>query len=776
MAPLPEAVGSDDVTCPSCGSKLGLVAAQTQDWSTSGGDSAEVPRRIGHFELLQRLGAGAFGTVWKARDTHLDRIVAVKMPHRGRLGPAETEKVLREARAAGQLRHSNIVSVHEVGLDGGQLYIVSDFIEGLPLDQWLEGQKPGHREAAALVQKIALALDHAHQQGVIHRDLKPSNIMVDRAGEPHVTDFGLAKREAGEVTMTLEGQILGTPAYMSPEQAKGQAHAADRRTDVYSLGVILFELLTGERPFRGNVRMLLKQVVEDDPPSPRKFDSHVPRDLETICLKCLQKDPARRYGSARALADELDRYLRGLPIQARPVGALERFARWCRRNPRVAAAAVVAVAGLLFGLVAGWIAYVRVSWALAQTYQAQRRADAFFLRQRRIVDDLFTRVSEDTLLNQPGMQPLRRDLLRRARDYYEEFLVQSGGNQAIEDELALAHFRVGVISEEIESAGKALPCYAEARHIQARLAAADPQNADRLKALGDTLNAVGRALQKQQKLEDALKAYFQAVEVRRRLAELAPGVAEYRRTLANTLMNIGLAEMERGAASARDYMEQAQAIREQLLAAGCSDPKLRRDLAMGHFNLLKLAAQNRQMESAEASLKKARTLFEELRHADPNDLNARYQLAVCLRLEADLLCERLQKAERTAATLSGKQREEARRHSVQEREEALALYGKARAEMEALAEGNPSVSEYRFALARIHVNLALTEREQGRLEAAGASFDRAWTLLRALVAECAGNPRYRRELAQMAEALEQYHPQAARRAEAHAMRLKLLGP
>ena len=203
----------------------------------------------------------------------MDRLVAIKIPRQRHLEPAEVEKFLREARAAAQLRHPNIVSVFEVGREDDLIYIVCDFVEGVSLAEWLTGKRVSPREAARLCRKIASALEHAHEQGVIHRDSKPGNILLDAKGEPHLTDFGLARRDTGEVTMTLDGQLLGTPAYMSPELARDEAHQADSRTDTYALGVVLFQLLTGELPFRGSTRMLIHQVIHDDPPSPRKLNA-----------------------------------------------------------------------------------------------------------------------------------------------------------------------------------------------------------------------------------------------------------------------------------------------------------------------------------------------------------------------------------------------------------------------------------------------------------------------------------------------------------------------
>ena len=309
------------------------------------------PYRLGKFELVEEIGTGTFGYVFRARDTELDRTVAIKLqraalPEHG----DERDRFLREARSAAQLEHPNIVTLYETGeTSEGVAYLVTEFIEGTTLESRLGEGPIAFDESARLVARVARALESAHRHGIVHRDIKPSNIMLDVEGVPHVMDFGLAKREAGEITVTPDGVLMGTPAYMSPEIARGDAHGADARSDVYSLGVILYELLAGERPFRGIRRMLVLQVLEDDPRPPRRLDDKIPRDLETICLKAMEKAPARRYTSAEELALDLERYLAGEPILARPLVGFERLWRWCRRNQLAACLFVAILLGSAFG-------------------------------------------------------------------------------------------------------------------------------------------------------------------------------------------------------------------------------------------------------------------------------------------------------------------------------------------------------------------------------------------------------------------------------------------
>jgi|GEM_PF-769419 len=305
-------------------------------------------QRMGRFDLLAQAGSGGFGTVWRAKDRMLDRVVALKIPLMNRVGTSERHSFLREARAGAQLHHPNIVRVYEVGQHEQTPFIVSEFIEGTSLQKRLAQGPLPIREAVELCIRLADALQHAHDQGIIHRDLKPANILLDENGSPRIADFGLSKRLSAETTTTAPGQILGTAMYMSPEQAMGESHLVTPRSDQYSLGVLLYECLCGVVPFKGEIQSVLHQILTATPTAPRKINPAISRELQAIVLKAVEKDPSRRYASMREFAADLECFLHGRRTKARPIGPLRQGWRWLvRSRVRVAVAAALVVTSSL---------------------------------------------------------------------------------------------------------------------------------------------------------------------------------------------------------------------------------------------------------------------------------------------------------------------------------------------------------------------------------------------------------------------------------------------
>lgn len=308
----------------------------------------QLPMQFGDYTLLEEIARGGMGVVFKAKNLPLNRIVAVKMILGQRFSSAQAiQRFYTEARAVARLKHRHIIAIHEIGEHEGQHFFSMDFVPGKSLHQILhEGPLPPQR-AAAYLRKLAEAVDYAHDNGVIHRDINPSNIMIDENDEPRLMDFGLAKVTQGEQEHTLQGTVAGTPSYMSPEQASGNVGEVTARSDIYSLGAVLYDVLCGKPPFRGATSVeILRQVIEDIPIAPRAMRREIPRDLETICLKCLEKQPVKRFKTAREMADELGRFLEGKPILSRRVGPLEKLGRWCRREPAAATALFFLFAGL----------------------------------------------------------------------------------------------------------------------------------------------------------------------------------------------------------------------------------------------------------------------------------------------------------------------------------------------------------------------------------------------------------------------------------------------
>jgi serine/threonine-protein kinase len=290
---------------------------------------------FGNYELVEEIGRGGMGVIWKARQKDLDRVVAIKMILSSHLASTmQVDRFVAEARAMAKLHHPHVVRIHETGQVHGQHYFVMEYIAGPSLAAALARGRLPREKAAELVATVARAVEHLHGQNIVHRDLKPSNILLDTDGLPYVTDFGLVKLLDPGSHVTTTGAIVGTPAYMAPEQAAGRAEEVGPRSDVYSLGAILYECLTGLAPFKGETALeTLLQVMESEPPQPRQLDPDIPRKLEMICLKCMEKDPAERYSSAAAVAKDLERFLEGEEVEARPPGVWSGLRRWARREP-----------------------------------------------------------------------------------------------------------------------------------------------------------------------------------------------------------------------------------------------------------------------------------------------------------------------------------------------------------------------------------------------------------------------------------------------------------
>lgn len=452
--------------CKKCGTRFTLEsidktktpAGQTEEQS-SRPVPVEIPlcdlKKLGRFEIKDRLGAGAFGEVFRAHDPQLDRQVALKVPRAAVLrNPKVAKRFLIEARATARLTHPNIVPVFDSGKESGHHYIASAFIEGKTLDDAMKDAFD-YRETATIVMKLANALAYAHEQGIIHRDIKPANIMLDKEGEPHLMDFGLAQLDAGTENLTHDGAILGTPSYMSPEQAAGDVENVSAASDQYSLGVTLYEMLCGEQPFSGPPEIVIFNAINQEPSAPSSIKSDIPRDLETICLKAMAKEPDKRYGGeergealvdelkqtkhnvgCRRLAEDLQRWLDYQPIKARRTSVVERMMRWCRRKPALAATSGVAVALALIAVV-GFLVSLAAKEGEAVAVVGQKKAQEEAARAIKKKWDAEQKAAQDRAVAE-AQKAASRDV-QYAADMKATYKAFEGGQTGRARELLLRH-------------------------------------------------------------------------------------------------------------------------------------------------------------------------------------------------------------------------------------------------------------------------------------------------------------------------------------------------
>ncbi len=625
---------------------------RTQPTTTAPG--GEVRYRLDRYELLEQVGQGSFSVVYRALDTQLDRVVAVKLPRSGCWSDLEARtRFLREARSLARLNHPGIVAVHDAAEREGSFVIVSEFITGETLAERLLRGRPTAREATELLASVCDAIAAAHQAGVIHRDLKPANIMIDGDGRPRVMDFGLARSSADETALTVEGQVLGTPAYMPPEQASGNHHGVDERSDIYSLGVVLFQLLTGHLPFPGHGYQLIAQILENDPAPPHRFDSTVPVDLETICLKAIAKEPGRRYRSSAELADDLRRFLRGEPVHARPVGPMARLWRTCRRRPFAAATlgtlALMAIAS--FGVVT-W------EWRRAERFRAQAEANLVVSEQQRlrllaVLKSGHQALSHSLMIEKNRLQ-YGRDAISPDSWWVDRLLgncsaliEQLKKEPALKPELAEILLHKGDLEFSADHCDLAVASWESARTLLENLVAERGDDPWWRRNLGHCYQVMGQIQEDKGQPAEAARLYRQSERHRLRSFVLCeqklrshPGDFDVQYMMARASTGLGTIQIKLGRPSkARSILERALTDWERLLKLDFSNAAVRGALDYCCRQLIEVtAALHRSAPSAEArnervailrALDECLRIQADLQSRSPADLTSLNMLGVC---------------------------------------------------------------------------------------------------------------------------------------------------
>ncbi|MFO0845054.1 MAG: serine/threonine-protein kinase [Gemmataceae bacterium] len=683
------------------------------------------------YEILGELGRGAMGVVYKALQVGLKRVVALKMILSG--GHASAAEVVRfrtEAEAVARLQHPYIVQVFEIGEHRGLPFFSLEFVDGGCLaDRVLDDAMP-LRQAAEVVLKLAEGMACAHENGIIHRDLKPANVLMTRDGDPKITDFGLAKKLEEDSGATRAGAIMGTPSYMAPEQAEGRVDLVGPHSDIYALGAILYDLITGRPPFRGATLMeTLTQVRANDPVPPARLHPKMPRDLETITLKCLLKEPKKRYHTARDLAEDLRRFLAGEPILARPVSSLERAWKWCKRRPT--AAALVAVSALSLVLMAGGgVAYAQSEKRRAEEADrlrkeanAQRdRAEGHFRQAREAVDQMLSRVGQEQLGYEPRMEQVRRDLLEKAASFYERFLEAEGDDPAVRQEAAMAARKVGDVRGMLGQGKEAENAYRRSLQLLDPLVEEHPEVPSYRQDLAAACNNLANLLRDSRRLAEAEPLNERATQLLRVLADELPGEPVWRRELASAYYNRALLDEARGKpVPAAMACRTALNLQQRLITDSPNEAQSRGEAARTWTVLGRLRSASHPVE-AEQAMGEAMKLLEQLAREMPRNARVREDLLVATVLLGDLL--RNTRPDEAGPLL---------RRAVDVGEKLVADF--------------PTVPDYKQKLAGARNNLGLWQLADNRRAAALTSFEKALALKQRLADNFPNQPVYQRDLA-----------------------------
>lgn len=640
------------------------------------------------YQILGQIGRGGMGIIYHARHLELRREVAIKMLLGGTtLDASRVVRFQGEAQTTARLLHPHIVQLYEMGTWGDLPYLCLEYVPGGSLRKRLESGPLPPRVAAELLEKVARAVHFAHEQGVLHRDLKPGNILLTQDGTPKVADFGLAWRADHDETLTHTGMILGTPNYMAPEQVQGDRTRFGPAVDVYALGVILYEAVTGRPPFQIQTHEDLMQIPLREPVPPSAWKPGLPRDLEVICMKCLRREATSRYPSAQALAEDLHRFLDGRPITARPLGLIERYWRWSRRNPSAAALAgslVLLVTLTLIGMTALAI-YAERQWERA--VNGERMADLRFQLTRQVSDDLIAGLA-DRLQDTQDIPLVRRDLLSNACKVYEGILRENRADDELRRQAERLRWRLGQAEQELGDSVAAQRCYRTALVELEELGARHPEEADVQADQAACYLSLGILLDSQMHREEGRQALEEAYRKYANLLTVFPppskGSASYLRGLAATHKALGL--LHRGEyrfAEALERITSEAAVLEQLQFLTPDDPGIRFDLAVNACNRGFLLRANKSQEDGWPHLVRSRTLLEELLRAAPERIRYRRELGLLLA------------------------RMGTQRMSTDYEQEARSLFTEAIALQERLREDFPNLPSYTVDLAGSVYNYAL---------------------------------------------------------------------